>query len=310
MKSKIFVNTVFFTLVGFFLVAYLREFDFSKIQGLSVDYLSLSIAAVLALIFRYWGVYTWKAILDRLGAEHLPRFRVLSKIYSKAWLGRYIPGKVTWIAGKVLFASEHGISKKKLAVSSVLEALVQVVAIYFISLLFLLPDYRFSAVNPLVRFGLMAGGVFLTMTLIPSVFNWLIKITLRVVRKTELLEDMVINLEVMKHAFWLYSISYFFTGASYYFLTNAVQPIKINDLFYVMAVFNIAGSIGIASMITPSGLGVREGIQMLLLVAIMPKEIALVVTAFARLFSITMDFLFFAISQLCLIPKEEFDRVS
>jgi uncharacterized membrane protein YbhN (UPF0104 family) len=46
----------------------------------------------------------------------------------------------------------------------------------------------------------------------------------------------------------------------------------------------------------PSGIGVREGIQLALLNIIMPAEYALVITIFTRLWGVVTDFLFFGIA--------------
>ena len=51
----------------------------------------------------------------------------------------------------------------------------------------------------------------------------------------------------------------------------------------------LAGAIGILSLFAPSGLGVREAIQLLLLPRVIPAEIALVVTVAARIWSIAVD---------------------
>lgn len=63
-----------------------------------------------------------------------------------------------------------------------------------------------------------------------------------------------------------------------------------------MGAFNLAGAIGMLAIAVPSGLGVRDGIQLILLGVIMPPEIALAITVAARLWSLLIDVLFFVIA--------------
>jgi hypothetical protein len=62
--------------------------------------------------------------------------------------------------------------------------------------------------------------------------------------------------------------------------------------------FNLAGAVGILSIFAPSGLGVRESVQLLLLPLVMPAEVGLVVTIAARLWSIAVDVAFYAITRV------------
>ena len=294
------ITGAFYALVLVFLMIYLRQFDYSQLEGLEFRLLPALLATIVGLAFRYWGVFIWQRILLELGAQGLPSFRSLSGVYSKAWLGRYLPGKVAWIGGKVFFASDHGVPKKQLAVSSVLEALVQVIATFAVAVGFLAFDPRFDAIDVRIRFTILIGGAVLAILAIPAVFNRVIQLLLRVVRKQVDPDGMRVSNRVVVRAFLLYVVGYFISGASYFFLTSSMHPLSYGDFFYVVAVFNIAGAVGIASIFAPSGIGVREGIQLVLLPAIMPFEIAVAITAVSRLFSILVDLVFFVLGQLGL----------
>ena len=173
-------------LVVIFIGLYLRDFDYGRLRGTAPSPTWILVASGLAMVSRYWGVVIWRTILLDLGAGGLPTFRALSAVYARAWLGRYIPGKVAWIAGKVYFASSHGVSKQKLAVSSVLEALTQVVSIMALSLCFLAFDSRFDSVDPTIRTAMFVGGVAMSLLIVPSIFNRLSAMALRVLGRRHL----------------------------------------------------------------------------------------------------------------------------
>jgi uncharacterized membrane protein YbhN (UPF0104 family) len=52
------------------------------------------------------------------------------------------------------------------------------------------------------------------------------------------------------------------------------------------------------AVFAPSGLGVRDGIQLVLLSLIFPNEIALAITIFSRLWSAAVDVLFYLVAEL------------
>src|SRR5690606_15773151 len=105
------------------------------------------IATLLAMAFRYWGAFIWLAILRTLGATRLRQnLSQLLHVYAKSWLGRYIPGTAPWILGKIYFASKLGVSKNKLAVSSLLEGGLQIIVTLVIAVGILLLDPKVDSV--------------------------------------------------------------------------------------------------------------------------------------------------------------------
>ena len=65
-----------------------------------------------------------------------------------------------------------------------------------------------------------------------------------------------------------------------------------------MGASSLAGAVSMLAIFAPSGIGVREGIQLALLSIIMPTEYALVITVFTRLWGVAMDFIFLGTSYL------------
>jgi uncharacterized membrane protein YbhN (UPF0104 family) len=221
------VPIVFYGLLILFLALYLRSLDFSKLASVELNWWYLLLASVLALTNRYVGTFTWFTILRTLGATDLHLHRHLIYVYAKAWMGRYIPGTAPWILGKIYFASQHGISKQKLAVSSLLEGGLQIVTMLVFSLALLVFDLAL------------------------------------------------------------------------FFVAKAVDPsLSYHNIAFVMGAGSLAGAASMLAIFAPSGLGVREGIQLVLFSLIMPKELALAVTIITRLWIVAIDFAFFALSRL------------
>jgi uncharacterized membrane protein YbhN (UPF0104 family) len=293
-----FVTWLFLALVVLFLVLYLRTIDWDSVRAIRPNWWFVGIATVVSLLFRYLGVYVWRGILRDLGTTELPAFSVMADVYATSWMGRYIPGTVTWIAGKVYMASAWGVSKSRLAVASLLEGGVQVAALTFVSFLLLGFDKRFDVLSGGAKGLLLLLGVAVLVVLIPAVFNRLFKLAFRILRRGTPHSDLHINERAVSRAFILYAIGGFLSGGSCFLIAKAAMPdLGWNTYLYVVGSFSLATVAGMAAPFAPSGLGIRDGIQLVLLTAIMPKEIALVATVFIRLWTVVADVIFFAIAR-------------
>jgi len=296
--AKKFATPIFVVLIIGFFAIYLRNIDYSAFADLHINWPLLIIASLISLSFRYWGVYIWRTILKGLGAKELPSFTLLSHVYAKAWMGRYIPGSVTWIASKVFMANKLGISKSRLAVSSLLEAGMQIVAMMSISLLILAFDPRLDVISAEIKLVLIIIAVILLVFLYPPVLNRLLGFVYKIIKKKSAGNELHANMRVVVRSFVLYAAATVIMGSAYYFLTLSLYPgTTIDSYFYLVGAFSLAGALGMATPFVPSGLGVRDGAQLVLLSIIMPTEIALVITIFSRLWSAIIDVAFYLVAQ-------------
>lgn len=286
----------FVVLVVAFFALYLRDLDYSTFEELTFTWWLVLLATVISVAFRFWGVLIWKLILRDLGATSLPSFPVLGDIYAKAWMGRYIPGTVAWIGGKIYLASRQGIAKSKLAVSSLLEAGMQIVAAMSVSLLILGLDPRLDVISTQVKVAMVVLAVGMLAILLPPVFNTTTRLAFRLIRREAALQEVRTNSVATVRSFVLYAIGTLIAGTSYFFLTKALYP-PINaaeHFWFIVGAFTLAGALGMATPLLPSGIGVRDGVQLVLLSLIMPTEIALAVTVASRLWSALVDLVFLA----------------
>lgn len=291
------IPLVFYVLLAVFLVVYLRSIDYSRLLDAEFHVGFFAVATVLALGFRYWGAYIWVVLLRSLGAANVRLNRILIYIYAKSWLGRYIPGTAPWILGKIYFAAEQGISKNKLAVSSLLEGALQIIVQLLFALVLLAFDQRLDIIdgNTRLLFIIAAGG--LTLFLIPAVFNFSIARIYKIIKKKAFDRDHHATTVTIIKGLSLYTIGALISSLSLFFIAKTVYPeLGYNQLFFVMGVGTLAGAVSMLAVFAPSGIGVREGIQLALLSLIMPTEIALVITIVTRLWSVAVDLLFFALS--------------
>lgn len=298
------VQVGFTVLVLVFVTLYLVRIDWSQLHGLHFAAAPLAGATLLALVFRYWGAAIWLLLLHRLGARGTSReWRRLCHVYAKAWLGRYVLGAGTWILGKVYFAAQHGVSRSKLAVSGVLEGALQLISTLLVGLALLALDPRLDAAGPRATQLSVVAALLCLVALLPPVLRRLLDLAHRLVRRRPLPPEDRPSWSMVLGGGGLYVLGTLLTGASYYLLARAVyQDLPWSDLGYVVGAASIASAVSMLAVFAPGGIGVREGVQVLFLTALMPVEAAVVVTVLTRLWSVAVDVLFLVVTS-ALLPR-------
>jgi hypothetical protein len=293
MKNKP-VSLLFYAAVVFSVAVYFRSIDVSKLEGVRFSLPLLLVSTAVAVLFRFWGCAVWLLLLRSMGVENFPDLMMLVYAYAKSWLGRYIPGTVVWIFGKVYFASKLGVSRNKLAVSSVVEGGAQVAVLMVLSCLSLLMAGEFALVVPALRVAMICIVTVILLTLYPPVFNRLLGLAVSITRKPVDASQVQVGFPTLMRAFLLYGVGFFLSGLSYFFFaTSITDTLGWENFWFLLGAFNLAGAVGIAAVFVPSGLFVREGLQVLLLSAVVPVEMALVISISSRVWSLLVDLLFF-----------------
>ena len=303
-KHKLLTVTILI-LVGIFFVLFLKNIDYSLISSLRPAMMPLILSGLFSLAFRYFGVWIWKTILKDLGAQQTIDFRLASLIYAKAWMARYIPGTIAWVSGKVIFAKNLGISNSRLTAATLAEIGAQIAAVSAISVLLISLDSRLNNLisGPLKLLPIMIV-LGLLLSLIPRNFNRLIAFAYQFIFRKPASSELSINTKAAGRAFIMYNFGAFLSGAVYYFLATSISAdVTPADFLYIVGASNLAGVIGMLTPLVPAGLGTRDISMLVLLSAIMPKEIALAITVASRLWTAVIDIIFFTLAQIMALGK-------
>ncbi|HEU0266338.1 MAG TPA: lysylphosphatidylglycerol synthase domain-containing protein, partial [Candidatus Saccharimonadaceae bacterium] len=291
------IPAIFYILLIAFFILYIHSINFSKLHGAEFNWWYILLSIVFGLIFRYLGTYIWIIILRGLGAKDVKYSATLIYVYAKSWLGRYIPGTAPWILGKIYFASQHGISKNKLAVSSLLEGALQIVAQLVLSFALLVFDARLNKVSTDFKVLMTVVLIGCIICLIPPVFNFFVALAYRVLRHKTLEREHYANTQTILRGAGMYMVAAIINGFALYYIAKGVYgPLDYSQILFVMGVGTLAGAASMLAIFAPSGIGVREGIQLTLLSIIMPASFALIITVFTRIVSIITDLLFFGLA--------------
>lgn len=294
-RWKIALAAVFYALLVVFLARYLRGTDWGQLGRLEFSPWYLLAAVPLSVASRMLQPVAWRILIRSYG-DHPPPYAQITRVYATSWLGRYIPGKVAGIGAKVLFGREYGMRASTLAATSVAEAALQLttaLALAFVLIalwgdaLVLSDDVRLLALIAL------SGLVTL---LAPPVFN---RVThwARGLMKVAPGDVGRVSLVTLLSAGAVYVLIHAMSGPPIYFVLKSMYPAVAASLMpELTAAVLFAGTLGTFAIFTPAGLGVREGILIVLLGVLIPRSVAVAGVLVLRLWSIAMDLLYYGVA--------------
>jgi len=281
-----------------FIASYIRRLDFSIISSTSIDMRFLLAALPFSILSRIFLPYIWTRLIKEYQDPDKPiHYWSLNYVYAKAWLGKYIPGKVAWIAGKVYFALGLGISKAVLGITSVLDTILQLLTALLIGVAFLFISGASSNFSAAYVMFFLASTVVGVVSITPPVFNRLLSSGYKILKKKELNKKYFVSLKVLVKIIPMYFLIHSLSSLPIYFLIRTLGfDLSFIDLVYVSGAFIFAGAVGTLAFFAPSGLGVREGIILLFLSNILPAEIGVIIVSSLRVWTIALDILYWALS--------------
>jgi len=223
---------------------------------------------------------TWRMILVGLGGSL--RYHRAAPVWFLSNIVRYIPGNVWQFLGMAELAHEEGVPRLITLTSIVLHQVISTaVGVVLAACYFALFDTGdwLRTLRPLlliVPFGLLL----LQPRILEGLLNWL----LRKVKRPP------IRVLLTWRQIWLligrYVVVWVMMGLSFAALVRALTPVDWPAAPYLVASWAAAYVIGYLTLLTPAGLGVREGVLAVLLFAIMPQGAAAVIAIMARLWMV------------------------
>lgn len=243
--------------------------------NIDIPYL-ISSFIVLLFTFLLWALL-FKQVFIHLGA-HLS-LRKTFKILYISNLGRYIPGKVWQFVGMYYLLERENIGRVK-ATSGIMWSNLftnlsgVLVGAFIISLSKF--DVSILSVSVLV---LLFVCVFIVVQ--PKVIDHIVNYVLEKLNKDQIKVSLPMSSIV---SFVLsYALVWLCLGAAFFMLTKSIADIDIHFLPVFIGFFAASYVIGYLSIVTPGGLGVREGVMTYMLSYYIPLPIATVIAVAARL---------------------------
>jgi len=218
----------------------------------------LSIHILLLVIILFLSVIGWHRLLIATGSN------VGIKVSGYTWLtsniGKYIPGKVFMVAGRIALLNFFGVRKSIVIGNIIWEHVFVILAIMPFIFVILLNYAGYLSIKMIVT-SMCFFILILSVILNPIIIQKSINLVLRIVKKPPL--ELSLKLHNILYFFFFYLIIwvvYGLTGVTLAFAFGFETKVSMM-LFFNVYIFS--WFIGFISVVTPGGLGVREGILIL-----------------------------------------------
>lgn len=225
---------------------------------------------------------SWSLILSSLDSP-LQLNKAL-KIWNVSEFSRYIPGNVWSFFSRVLLTNKYGLKKSKVILSLGLEIVMLTgsAALFACFFLWLLPYESNLSIRWLFLLLIPILIILLSPSLISKTLNFFLKLL-----KREPVNIYISSLNLLK-IMTSYLLTWFMYGLGSYFLMIALISTTIS-WFWLVSAFIIAWLIGYLSFITPMGLGVREGVIIVILAPLFGSSIGSLIAVSSRLILIITE---------------------
>ena len=231
----------------------------------------------VAVVYLLGRALIWHRIVRRLIGHFPLRTDLLSWLSSL--LGKYLPGKVFTLLGRVYFYRDAGAGAAHVGFGYLIEAVCSGLAALLIFGLALLwrPIPALASYTP----ALACFAAVLLVGTHPAVLRVTLNTALRIIKRPTIEIPLrwrdVFGWTLLLAANWL------ILGAGFMLLLWAVIDIPAALYPFLTGSLAMAGIIGMLALFTPSGLGVREGVLTIALSAVLPVAVAAVVAIMARI---------------------------
>lgn len=299
---------LFFIFVFFYFVyrAFILNINQVNIKVFSPDIYTLMFALSAYLFWLCLFELSWEWLLRKICIDDLKlSWTKTSLAFIKSVLSRYIPGKVWYLATRSEILVKQGISRQ-----NVLRSVLYEQAHFFFATvtftLILLPIFLSSLGNQ-VRPALV---YVLTILIITCVAIWLFYPERLFTLSNKILaaflpESLRMPLFLKGHLLqWQFAFALFFAVVVVQALTtypiiksvlSDSSILKPLDWIMVMGAYPVARLIGQLGVVSPGGIGVREGAYVMLILPVLDGGTGSIIAVWMRLVSIVSEALMFAI---------------
>jgi len=215
-----------------------------------------------------------------------------SYIYWLANMGRYAPGKVVQVVGMIVLLQREGIDKRvSFSVMTIYQGMFVLVsgitAILLVGPSFLnkvSPNFPVWVIIPIAICGIIVS--------LPKVLNKLLNIVMKILKRDEI--NYYLSMRDWAIVFIALIVTWLGVAAGFAFLVKALTPISFEQFPFVGGTFLAAYVLGWIVLIAPGGLGVREGIIVLLLSSMIPAGVAGIVSIASRIWMLIIEIILLA----------------
>ena len=246
----------------------------------------LVLGCLVLLAFYVASALGYGAIIDRLHHPGPPA-RVTISIWARSLLGRYVPGNVLMVVGRVLLSHEQGVPRKASLAATVYEqalslGIAAAGAVAFVAF------YEEGGGD--ARLWLLALVPLGLLALHPRIFGPLSSWLLRTAGREPL--PRLLGVRPLSGLLAWYAVTAALLGVGIWLLVRSAAGAEAGGPAFVGLAFLLSFAVSMVAFVFPSGIGVREGAFALALAQNVPGSVAVALSVGTRLVLTVVELVF------------------
>ena len=258
----------------------------------NINYGFLFIGILSFLSYFFLRTYLWKYILGKKG-EHIA-FKKNALYWSTSEIKRYVPGNIWSFLARTSSLEKENLSKKQVFSFLTFEAGIVALSSFVVSFFYIVEILKPQGLEVLSKF--IFGSLILLFIFSTIIYKFLFRNEkLKSIFSFVLLENSPIrNVKLLG----LGLLTFFMLGLGNYFSIVSLYYLDLRNILALVSLFTFSYFIGYISLITPMGLGVREGVTTVGLSSYLLSTLAAVSAIFSRIVFIASELIFLFILTL------------
>jgi uncharacterized membrane protein YbhN (UPF0104 family) len=265
-------------------------------SGIRFNFFYSFISVLFFLGSSFTTGYAWQLTLRLLGANM--SYWQSVRVIAISLFGKYLPGKVWAFGGRILLSKQRGVGEAESSTALLIETVGFSFAA-FVVFFFSLGFYR-SGVLPTKVYWSSALIPIGLLVMHPKVLTMILKSLARLTKRSITIPTFG-YFDLVKIYFY-YLLVFVIHILGFFLLTQSIFPESYKSIVPIVGAYSISWILGFLVLISPGGLGVREGLLTFFLKFVIPLPIATLMALISRVW-ITIGEVLFLI--LTLIKKEE-----
>ena len=282
----------------FFLIKYLLD-NFNQIPKgeITFNYSLLIISIIIITISYLLMSFLWWLTLKKMNKKI--SFSKSFRIYFSSMLGRYVPGKALLVISRIYMTQKQGIERKEAFASIVLD-----LALFSLSgiILFLFTLPFFEIIPKEIIWPLFVAGILLLPLVHPKLLKKIINLGLKIIKKQPIRFRMK-----FKNSFTLlllHILRWIIQGIGMYLFAKSFLPTSPLLIYIIPGVYALSIVLGMLMIIAPGGLGIREGLIVLLLAPFMPTTLIILFSLTSRILLTLIEIVLAIIFEIKLLKQQ------
>lgn len=246
---------------------------------LHINYLFIVFSVLCFLSYFTLRSLLWKQIVDLKGNK--ANLKEIAYLWAFSELKRYIPGNVWSFLARGSSSLEKGLTKKDIANSLITEVELIVLGSYVLSIPFFAYFFHGKFLIDLFIFGGLIG-------ILIFIFGGKLKNRINIIFPGTNYSH---NFQIAVLAI----LTFLMFGLGTYFAVTAIFYLDLKYFLVLLSIFVFSLFAGYVSLITPMGLGVREGVMTIYLAKFIATSSAGVAAIFSRIILIISEIIFLSL---------------